>query len=179
MIAALLLLAAPSQATAPVPPPVEQRTADCARPVYATDMLVCDDPGLRALDKRLRALAPATSSSPLLEDRAAWFRRSRRCAFQAEHRACAAAAYGEALSVAEAVAATSLPGARCVLPDRTSASLAPLVAGAALIRAGRIVAVGVPETASWRPFVRYERKGRLIILRDLADTIIARCRFGS
>ena len=141
-------------------------------------MLVCGDPELRALDERLRTVAPATSSSLLLEDRAAWFRRSRRCAFQAEHRACAAAAYGEALAVAEAVAATSLPGTPCVLPDRTSASLAPLAAGAALVRTGRIVAVGVPETASWRPFVRYERKGHSVIFRDLSGAIVARCLIG-
>ena len=175
VIVPLPILTAPLQTAAAVPPTVEQRTDDCVRPVYATNMLVCDDPELRALDERLRAVAPATSYSPLLEDRAAWFRRSR-CAFQAEHRACAAAAYGEALAVAEAVAPTSLPGSSCVLPDGTSASLAPLAAGAALIRAGRIVAVGVPETAAWRPSLRYESRNCLAIFRDLYGTIVARCR---
>ena len=41
---------------APVAPPAEQFTADCAAPTYATDMLVCDDPGLRALDAELARL---------------------------------------------------------------------------------------------------------------------------
>lgn len=33
-----------------VPPPIAQRSADCAHPVYASDQLVCTDPELRAID---------------------------------------------------------------------------------------------------------------------------------
>lgn len=39
-----------------VPPPGGQVSADCAAPVYATDQLVCADPGLRALDAQMLRL---------------------------------------------------------------------------------------------------------------------------
>lgn len=45
MIGLSSLLAATQAA---VPPPVEQQAADCARPVYAVDQLICADPALRA-----------------------------------------------------------------------------------------------------------------------------------
>jgi hypothetical protein len=40
----LAMLLAPGVAA--VPPPVEQVTADCKAPVYASDHLVCSDPAL-------------------------------------------------------------------------------------------------------------------------------------
>lgn len=40
---------------AAVPPPVEQQTADCARPVYAIDQLICADSALRTEEDQLAA----------------------------------------------------------------------------------------------------------------------------
>jgi uncharacterized protein len=80
---------------APVAPPAEQVTADCAAPTYATDMLVCDDPGLRALDAELARLwgAVPADDPAATQAQAAWFRERSLCAFQEDHRGCAQAAY--------------------------------------------------------------------------------------
>ena len=79
-----------AQAPPPVPPPVEQRTADCAARVYASDVLVCDDPDLWQADRRLAGLlltaaqAGVEEHGPLLEPATAWFRRRSLCAFSTE-----------------------------------------------------------------------------------------------
>jgi uncharacterized protein len=81
---------------APVAPPAEQFAADCAEPTYATDMLVCGDPGLRGLDAELARLWAEIGSSgdPAAADaQATWFRERSRCAFEEDHRGCAEAAY--------------------------------------------------------------------------------------
>lgn len=84
-----------------VPPPPEQQTADCIRPVFATDQLVCSDPALRQLDSQLAA-ALRTFDSPSgswLEAQTQWFLRRSRCAFQADHRQCVQLAYAERLAI--------------------------------------------------------------------------------
>ena len=95
MIAAGLLLFA--AAAAPVPPPVEQLTANCAAPVYASDMLVCADAELAAADAALAAAVAARltgdAGDAFRAEQAKWFRDSRRCAFEAAHRACLVEAY--------------------------------------------------------------------------------------
>ena len=95
MIAAgLLLLAA---GAAPVPPPVEQLTANCAAPVYASDMLVCADAELAAADAALAAAVAARlagdADGSFAAAQAAWFRASRRCAFETAQRDCLVEAY--------------------------------------------------------------------------------------
>lgn len=109
----LLALAAPLVAScadpAPVAPPAEQFTADCAAPGYATDMLVCDDPGLRALDAELARLWAETGAGAdpaAAEAQAAWFRQRSRCAFEEDHRACAEAAYRARIAALRAGAAS-------------------------------------------------------------------------
>ena len=80
-----------------VPPPPIQVTADCATPSYASDMLVCEDAGLRELDKSLAmriAQRENTVAGPTGNDSDQdWFRRSRLCAFESEHRECLVTAY--------------------------------------------------------------------------------------
>lgn len=42
---------------APVPPPIIQSHADCTRPQYASDTLVCGDAELMAIDAEVATLA--------------------------------------------------------------------------------------------------------------------------
>lgn len=81
-----------------VPPPVAQVSADCAAPVYATDLLVCSDPTLRALDAQLLRFWVMAEGRHRLDDaeraaHAEWFRNRSLCAFDADHRGCVVAAY--------------------------------------------------------------------------------------
>ena len=175
MIVTAVLATLLAQATVPMSPPVEQQTANCARPTFATDMLVCDDPELRALDERLRTIPPRpAAASELLEARADWFRRSRRCAFQADHRGCAVAAYREALAVQAPAVGDAAPVGRCRLRDG-DAALVPVTGGAALVRDGRILGVGPAGTPPWQPFLRYEGASHRAVFQDLAGRVTARC----
>jgi uncharacterized protein len=81
----------------PVPSPVSQVSADCAFPVYATDMLVCADPVLRGLDAEMLELwnQVAAVHKRWQAEQEAWFRRRSLCAFDPDHRACAMTAYRE------------------------------------------------------------------------------------
>ena len=81
-----------------VPPPGAQVSADCAAPVYATDLLVCSDATLRALDAQMLRFWVMAEARHGLDDseRAAqveWFRNRSLCAFDANHRGCVVAAY--------------------------------------------------------------------------------------
>lgn len=81
-----------------VPPPLEQATADCVSPSYATDVLVCGDPDLRALDGELARIwrivtADRDTGQRERDAQVAWFRRRSLCAFQTDHAACVEAAY--------------------------------------------------------------------------------------
>ena len=92
---------------AAVAPPTDQTTADCAAPTYATDMLVCDDPDLRALDAELARLwaqveAGSGGDPAAAEAQAAWFRERSLCAFQEDHRGCAEAAYRARIATLQA-----------------------------------------------------------------------------
>ena len=96
--AALWPVVAFAEDVAPVPPPAGQVTADCTTPTYATDHLVCADPGLRALDADLarvwaRAEAAGQVTAGARQAQAAWFRQRSLCAFRDDHRACTEAAY--------------------------------------------------------------------------------------
>ncbi len=97
-----LAIAAPLVAScddpAAVAPPTDQTTADCAAPTYATDMLVCDDPDLRALNAELARLwaqveAGSSGDPAAAEAQAVWFRERSLCAFQEDHRGCTESAY--------------------------------------------------------------------------------------
>ncbi|QEA16050.1 hypothetical protein [Novosphingobium ginsenosidimutans] len=93
---------------------MEQMAANCQQPSYATDVLVCSNAELRALDARMRqaylAVAPNLDAvkSPYFEAQPLWLRRRSMCAFQEQHAACVKSAYAERLSILEAVAATRL-----------------------------------------------------------------------
>jgi hypothetical protein len=68
------------------------------RLTYATDRLVCADPGLRALDAELerlwaRAEAAGRVAVSVQRAQADWFRQRSLCAFRDDHRGCVEGAY--------------------------------------------------------------------------------------
>jgi uncharacterized protein len=114
----LLLLA---QGIGAVPPPMPQTGADCERPSYASDRVVCGDAALLALDRQVQeawrvlvmgqtakqpaAQAPiqkAAELPSLLEAQETWFARRSRCAFDEAHAACLTAAYRDRVRVLDA-----------------------------------------------------------------------------
>jgi hypothetical protein len=92
----LLILFIPALSGA-VPPPPEQLTADCEAPTFASDMLVCEDAGLRELDRslalRIEQREDAETGASADESDQDWFTRSRLCAFETDHRECLVTAY--------------------------------------------------------------------------------------
>jgi uncharacterized protein len=134
-VAVILWTAAvvPAQGQGPpsaIPPPPDQQTADCIRPTYATDALVCADPALLETDRQLVRLYDAAAAAGLridgvlTESSSEWLRRRSLCAFSANHRACVEAAYRERMSVVLALMAA--PGGTAPLRP----SLAGLTDGA-------------------------------------------------
>jgi uncharacterized membrane protein len=96
-----------------IPPPPVQRVADCRRPTYASDQLVCGDAGLLALDRQLSDLLATVdlqtrvAPASLFESQDLWFRRRSLCAFSERHAACLKAAYSERIAVITAVGSPS------------------------------------------------------------------------
>ncbi len=114
----LLVMVCAGSANA-VPPPAFQLTADCNAPVYASDSLVCEDPDLQILDALLASSIAErgnTDSAPEEQgDDEDWFRRSRLCAFEPDHRDCLVSAY--CLRLALVADPGLLIGTECVVPD--------------------------------------------------------------
>lgn len=109
-----ILLAQASPAAAP-PPPWRSVFLDCARPVYATDSLVCGDPALLALNARLETvydgiasgLAPE-SASALESEQRAWIGQRNRCAFKRKQRDCVIRLYRTRQTMLDRRAATTI-----------------------------------------------------------------------
>ncbi|MCZ8136652.1 MAG: hypothetical protein O9266_10130 [Porphyrobacter sp.] len=173
---------------AAVPPPVEQASADCTYPVYASDQLVCSDPALRAQDQKLAALiaaAPLVNQRRLIEGDTDWFSRSRRCAFAADHRACLESAYRERIAVRAALAeapATQGEALLCRSGDSSRGMiLAPAAADpAALVLRNRssgethaVVFAPAAEGAPWQPFASYKRRGERVRFTSLQGVLVA------
>lgn len=166
---------------APVPPPLGQLQADCARPQYASDTLVCSDAELRAVDAQVAALAstpPALAADAIWEDQAGWLRRRSLCAFKTDHRACLVAAYADRRAVLTARARVATQPIRCngVLNGRTLAS-SSLAAGQALTitENGQLVAVATPSGTAWQPWLAWRAAGNRIKLQPLGGKSIT-CR---
>jgi len=175
-IVAILLSAAvsPVQGQGPraaIPPPPDQRTADCTTPTYATDALVCGDTTLLETDRQLARLYDATAEAglriegALTESSTAWLRRRSLCAFSPDHRDCVVAAYRERMSVVQALQAAHGGVAplsiRCGA-DRWRGRHVRIAAGpeALVLRdeAGRTVGVAIAaaEGPDWRAFLGYQ-----------------------
>lgn len=177
------LIATPSAAT---PPPPDQLTADCTNPTYASDTLVCADPGLTALDSLVaRAVAGAgdaaiSPKTPLVEAQGSWLRRRSLCAMQAAHKDCLMAAYVDRLALLKVLDA-SPPGTggawRCEVKRFGTIMVADLHSGQVLLMTPqdrKIIGLasinGTADKAGWTPFLRFVTKGRKAILSDAFGT---------
>lgn len=112
---------------AAVPPPPALLTADCDTPSYASDMLVCEDSALLTLDSLLARLIterrePADVSVGGETDEE-WFRRSRMCAFQADHRGCLVEAYCARIVVLKPAIGVAEPELARLCPEPLSGYL--------------------------------------------------------
>ncbi|WP_037497784.1 hypothetical protein [Sphingomonas jaspsi] len=138
-----------------VPPPVDQTTADCARPVYATDQLVCGDAELRVLDQQLATALVGfeATSSRWLEPQSNWLKRRSSCAFERDHRTCALSAYRERLAVVRIwpVAGAAIP---VVCSDRRIDAAVFESERVGFFTGRRLVGVAlVGPSPSWRPYL--------------------------
>jgi uncharacterized protein len=157
-----------SAQVAPVPPPLEQQTADCAAPVFATDQLVCSNPTLRALDAELatRLAGAPEVQSRWIEPQRQWFLRRSRCAFAEDHMACVEAAYRERLALVRPQGpGTKMLKSKCSDPDIGTIA----VEGDQIIlidRKGSIAGVAGSNDANntWRPFLSAAWRGDQVII---------------
>lgn len=176
----------------PVPPPVEQLTADCASPVYASDHFVCADAELRSLDRQVAAMLvekpdlAQRNSSDYFEAQPLWFKRRSLCAMQSEQRACLAAAYAERLRVIELVGSLvpSQPRSkRCQFGKTLRAGIgAPARVGELLLLSTRNEVLGVAllenKPMFWKPFLRYSSRQANVQIAGLS-TRLGKCRIGA
>lgn len=106
-VATILLQQAPS----PVPPPTEQITANCARPTYATEHLICETPVLLEAEYHLAELLRRADGlyvpGTWFERQEDWFRRRAMCASREDHSTCVDIANSDRMAILEAV--TELP----------------------------------------------------------------------
>lgn len=171
-----------------IPPPVEQFQANCTAPTYATDMLVCGDPELKARDAEMGALlaqageAPVEGRAPLLEPQADWLKRRSLCAMKANGRQCTVQAYNERIAILrEMLAPANQPTSRYNCTGRTvpgSASAAMRSNGTLAIYAGGEligIAMRAPDTTDWLPYATLSGSIAKPIIRKAA-TITLRCR---
>ncbi len=171
---------------APIAPPIDQLSADCNHSVYATDQLVCADRDLRALDRDVAEKATQAQQRYLLpegawfEDQQAWFKRRSLCAFQLDHRGCAAAAYRTRLFELDGVLSPPpmLGSLRCGADLTWRASR--VVRDSAIVVSsldGKTILVAFPPTsAHWSGFVTYRHAGRQIIFHRRDGTRDFKCR---
>jgi len=176
-----------------IPPPPTQSVADCDRTTYASDQLVCTDPDLLALDRKLGDLLAAAASSgqiaavSLVEPQEAWFKRRSLCSFSERHAACLKAAYSERIAVISVVDKASPEvrrsaqlatcrkapwGSSDVLIGRGADGLMAVLDAQARVLA---VAFASPAAADWSPFVRFTADGATVRFTAL-DGTTAECR---
>jgi uncharacterized protein len=173
-----------------IPPPPVQAVADCERPTYASDQLVCADARLLSLDRELRDLLAMVdlpsrvAPTSLVEPQEAWFRRRSLCAFSETHAACLNAAYSERIAVltavnlasaavtrgAEAATCDNAPwGSRDVLIRRNSRHTATVMDARATVLG---VAFTSAHGSDWSPSVQFRRDGAAIQFTTLDGTTI-------
>ena len=178
----LMATADPSAAQpAPVPPPLEQLQADCTRPQYASDTLVCGDAELRTADAQVAALAgtpPTLAAGAIWEDQAAWLRRRSLCAFTADHRGCLVAAYTDRRSVLVAASAPATQPLRCTgtwqgrsLKGSAIAPDQPIT----IRENALLLGVATAKSAHWLPALAWVSAGRGIKL-EVQDGRQFNCR---
>lgn len=165
-----LLLGAPLA----VPPPVEQSSADCERPTYASDQLVCGNADLRRMDGELLALLGVgpEPAGPWIEPQADWFRRSRTCAFSARHAACLDAAYRERIGLLRAARRPPTAVLAC-RPVSLKAALQP--EGLLIVDGTNLAGIAARATDGWQPFLELRVGKREDGVHDRQGRLVARC----
>jgi uncharacterized protein YecT (DUF1311 family) len=191
MVGWLQSVPSPMSAAHAIPPPPVQTVADCDRPTYASDQLVCGDAELLALDRELRDLLATVdlharvAPASLVEPQEAWFRRRSLCAFSETHAACLKAAYSERIAVITAVGSPStaatkraVESATCrdapwgssdVLIHRASRHTATVMDTQARVLA---VAFASARGSDWSPSVRFAADGAAIRFTTLDGTSV-------
>jgi uncharacterized protein len=188
MVGWLQSVPSPISAAHAIPPPPVQTVADCERPTYASDQLVCSDARLMALDRELGNLLAtvdfATRIAPgaLVESQDQWFRRRSLCAFSERHAACLKAAYTERIAVIKVVHSASAAATRRA--EAATCDEAPWGSSQVIVQRNgrhaatvmdtqaRVFAVAsVPARDSdWSPFVRITTRGAAIRFTTLDGT---------
>jgi uncharacterized protein len=175
---------------AAVPPPPEQIAANCESPTYASDMLVCGDTSLRALDARMRDawsaldFAAAVAPGAWVEGQQDWFKRRSLCAFSERHAECLQDAYLERIAVLEALRLVASRPARqgtaavCRVAPWGDAGVrlrAPST-GALAIEDGdaRVLAAATPlrPGSTWTPYVGFSVDGTSVHLAPMNKPIV-------
>lgn len=165
-----------------VPPPLEQVTADCDQPVYASDQFICGDADLsrqeRDLAVRWRAVEAAMPASAWIEDQPVWFKRRAMCAFQTDQGACLSGANAERERLFAAIfdTDTALRTAHCV-GDGGRRTLRIEVRDGIVAAYGEtgLAWIAGQRTADWSPFNTVLTGRSLTIQRQ--DGVRLSCRF--
>jgi uncharacterized protein len=190
--------AAPVSSAVPpaVPPPPGQIAANCASPTYASDMLVCADPQLRALDARMvdawsrLDLASVLAPGAWVEDQQEWFKRRSLCAFSERHADCLRDAYVERIAVLEALRRIASRPPRQATPTvcrgapwgEAGLRLRAPETGALTVedRDARVVAAATPlrPDKPWQPYVEFSIDGTTVRLASSSGATVECSLFG-
>jgi uncharacterized protein len=180
MIEALLILLVP-----PVPPPLEQATAECVRPTYASDMFVCGDVELKGIDALLAAERQMTipisfSPTAIWEDDTSWFRRRSACAFVSTQRSCLTSAYAERRAVLASARAFDGTGDWTCSRPKGGPSFLGKIDSTGVLTVGSptgiegIATSGLGNEGGWKGYATYTvAKNRLTARKD--KTTVFRC----
>jgi uncharacterized protein len=188
------ILAASSPAAA-IPPPPEQMSANCESPTYASDVMVCGDPLLRALDARMRDawvtldFAAVVAPDAWVEAQDAWSRRRSLCAFSGRQSGCLEDAYLERIAVLQAlrlVASRPLRwAAAATCPDTpwggATVRIRARATGALAVENddARVLAAATPlrPGSAWTPYAAFAVEGPSIRLLPMSGPAIT-CTLG-
>lgn len=187
LLSVLLLDIVPATA---IPPPPEQVAADCETPTYASDVEVCGDPSLRALDARLRDTGAAldfaivVAPGAWVEGQQDWLRRRSLCAFNERHTECLRDAYLERIAVLDVLRlVASRPvrqGTSTVCPGapwgRATVRIRAPGTGALAVEdtEARVLATATPlrPGSAWAPFVGFGVEGDAVRLVPMNGPVI-------
>ena len=178
-----------------VPPPPGQGAANCDSPTYASDVLVCSDPQLRALDTRMLDawssldLASVLAPAAWVEQQQEWFKRRSLCAFSERHADCVRDAYIERIAVLEALLRVASRPAR--QGTTTVCRDAPWGGAELRLRApetgaltledvdARVVAAATAlrPDSPWQPYVVFSVDGTAVRLRPTSGVTVE-CSLG-
>jgi uncharacterized membrane protein/uncharacterized protein len=190
MVGWLQSVPSPISAARAIPPPPVQSVADCERPTYASDQLVCADAELLALDRELSDLLATVdlrarvAPASLIEPDDLWFRRRSQCAFSERHAACLKAAYSERIAVI-----TAVDSALTEVTQRSESATcrdAPWASSDVIVRRtddqsatvtdmqGRVLAAAFVTSrgGDWSPSVRYAMHGATIRFTTLDGSTV-------